>query len=55
MKLGKLNYMGKTGCKFLADTGIICNKAPMIAAFLKDTIRSTCCVSTGSDTITRIM
>lgn len=44
--------MGKTGSEFLADAGIICNKAPIIAALLKDAIRSTCYQSTGIDTVT---
>jgi hypothetical protein len=41
MKLAKLDYMGNTESAFLGDAGIKCNKAPMTAALLKDTIRST--------------
>jgi hypothetical protein len=45
MKLAKLDYMGKIESAFLADAGITCNKAPMAAASLKDTIRSTLVVT----------
>ena len=55
MKLAKLDYMGKTGSVFLADAGIICNRAPTTAAVLKDTIRSTRSQSTVSASVTRII
>jgi hypothetical protein len=42
MKEGKLNFWGKSGFKFPADSGFLLDKASVTAPKLRNTIKGTC-------------